>query len=420
MPTSSWIEVDLPAIAANARIVREILASRIAGSASGGRATPATTPGLCAVLKADGYGLGAARVAKRLQVAGVDMLAVYSPEQARSLIEAAVTTPILMLMPLHELDRGDLLYRAASRGQLHLTIHDDATLDAAVTITEQLGMRLAVQIEIDTGMSRGGATPEEATGLLKSIAGHPRLILTGVLNHFASADRDEAITREQAEQFTRWIEENRRRIPPDAVIHEANTFGTFRSSAYHRSMVRIGLALLGYAAEEFGEAAGFEFEAEASRLTPVVRWISQIVHVKQVAPGTPVGYGSTWRAPRATRLGLVPVGYADGYPLALSNNAHVGLPLESGIRAYVPVVGRVSMDQITVDLTDVPEGQAGIGTRVEVIGSDRSAPNHLPTLAKRAGTIGHELLCRLSPRLTRQYVSVEQPVAPAVKGTVAV
>lgn len=418
--STSWIEVDLPAISGNVRVVRDVLASRIAGSASGGKASAAVKPAICAVMKADGYGLGAARVAKRLQLSGVEMLAVYSPEQARALVEAAITSPILMLMPLHDLDRGDVLYRAASRGQLHLTIHDTATLDAAVTITERLGLRLAVQLEVDTGMSRGGASLDEAAGLLKRIIAHPRLILTGVFNHFASADSNRDETRGQSEAFSNWLQQNRRLIPEEAVIHEANTFGTFRSSGFHRSMVRVGLALIGFAGEDFGDSADFEFEAEAARLTPAVRWMSQIVHMKSIDPGTPVGYGATWRAARPTRVGLVPVGYADGYPLSLSNQAQVGVMMRGGMKAFVPLIGRVSMDQITVDLTDVPSDQVGIGSPVEVVGNDRTAPNHLPTLAKRAGTIGHELLCRLSPRLTRQYLAVEKPVAPAITGTVAV
>lgn len=417
---TSLIEVDLNAISANVRVLRHVLARRIAGSASAGKATSSPQPGICAVLKADGYGLGAARLAKRLQIAGVEMLAVYSPEQARTMIEAAITAPILLLMPLHELDRADLLYRAASRGQLHLTIHDEATLDAAVFITERQGLRLSVQLELDTGMARGGITPEEAPALIKRIIGHPRLVLTGVLNHFSSADRDEARTREQARRFTAFLDEHRKWIPQDAMIHEANTFGTFRTASSHRSMVRVGLALVGYGREEFADPDSFEFGAEAARLTPAVRWLSRIVHLKNLNPGDPVGYGSTWRATRPTRLGLIPVGYADGYPLALSNNAHVGLSLTGGIKAYAPVVGRVSMDQITVDLTDIPLEHSAIGTAVEVIGNDPTAPNHLPTLARRAGTIAHELLCRFSPRLTRQYIAIEQPVVTPVTGTVAV
>jgi len=420
LPPTSRIEVDLNAIGANVRALREVLtrAARGATIAPGGK-QPAT-PGICAVLKADAYALGAPRVAKRLGIAGVDMIAVYTPEQARALVEAAVMTPILLLMPVHDLDRSDALYRAAVRGTLHFAVHDEPTLSALATVSDRQGIVLPVHLELDTGMSRGGAHPDEAMRLLSRIRSLPRMKITGVFNHLASADGDENFTREQSEAFNRWLEQARPMLPPDVVIHEANTFATFRSTSCHRSMVRVGLALLGFAGEEFADPDHFEWSAEAATLTPAVRWVSTIVHSKWIEPGTPVGYGATWRAKRRSRIGLIPIGYADGYPLALSNQARVGIETCGAPKAYVPVVGRVSMDQITVDLTDLPESQAGIGAVAEIYGNNRSALNHLPTLAKQAGTITHEMLCRMSPRLPRQYLSVEQPVRTAITGTVAV
>ncbi len=420
MPPTSRIEVDLNAIGANVRALRAVLTRAARGGtiSPGGKNPP--TPGICAVLKADAYALGAPRVAKRLGISGVDMIAVYTPEQARALVEAAVMTPILLLMPVHDLDRSDALYRAAVRGTLHFAVHDEQTLAALATITDRLGLVLPVHLELDTGMSRGGAHPEEAMRLLARIRALPRMKLSGVFNHLASADADEEFTRAQSEAFSRWLEQARPMLPPEAVIHEANTFATFRATSCHRSMVRVGLALLGFAGEEFADAAHFEWAAEASTLTPAVRWVSQIVHSKWIEPGTPVGYGATWRAPRRSRIGLIPVGYADGYPLALSNRAHVGIDMPGGPKTYAPVVGRVSMDQITVDLTELPEARAGIGAVAEVYGNDRTAPNHVPVLAKQAGTITHELLCRMSPRLPRQYLAVEQPIRTAITGAIAV
>lgn len=420
MPPTSRVEVDLAAIAANVRLVRSLLGQRHGALGPGGMVVPPVDPGICAVLKADGYSLGSARIAKRLGICGVELIAVFTPEQARALIEAAVTTPLLLLMPIYEMDRSDALYRAASMGKLHFTVHDERTLDALAAITDNMGLHLSVHLEIDTGMTRGGCSPDEAAHVLRRVAAHPHLRLAGVFNHFASADTDERFTREQAEVFTRWMDENKRLIPADCLVHEANTYGMFRSSAYHRTMVRVGLALLGYASEEFRDPEAFELAEEATRLTPSVKWISQIVQVKQIEAGTAVGYQSTWRAARPSRIGLIPVGYADGYPLACSNNGFVGVVCQNGLRAFVPIVGRVSMDQITVDLTDVPEEMAGLGTTVEVIGNDKSAPNHLPVVARRGGTISHELLCRISPRLPRQYIAVEQPARREAAAAVAV
>lgn len=420
MSVASRIEVDLSALAANVRVVRGVVASRAGVVGGSGRPAPAAAPSLCAVLKADGYSLGAARLAKRLSTCGVDLFAVYTPEQARGIIDAAVSTPVLMLMPVHELDRSDALYRAASRGMLHFSIHDALTLSSLEGISDKLGMPISVHLDVDTGMSRGGAHPGEALALVKRIAAHPRISLAGVFNHFASADASEEFTLAQSQLFSKWLAVAAPYIPTECFVHEANSFGVFRARGFHRSMVRVGLALLGMAQEEFRDPDHFEFAPEAGELTPVMRWMSRLVHVKRIDAGTPVGYGSTWRAARDSRIGLVPVGYADGYPLACSNNAMVGVRLASGLQAFVPVVGRVSMDQITIDLTDVPEDQVQVGTVVEIIGNDRTAPNHLPTVAKRAGTIAHELLCRISARLPRQYVSMEQPVRDAASVSTAI
>lgn len=418
MAPTSRLEIDLTAVSGNVRALRRVLACHGPSGLSGAPSVP--TPGICAVLKADAYALGAARISKRLGIAGVDMIAVYTPEQARALIEAAVTTPILLLMPLHEFERSDALYRAATRGQLHLTIHDEESLNAAATFSDQLGMTLALHLEIDTGMSRGGSRPDEALRLAKRIISHPRLTLAGVFNHLACADSDAQFTQQQAQEFTRWLERAKGLLSPDCIIHEANTCGAFRSAGFHRSMVRVGLALFGYAGEDFADPDNFEFREETQRLAPAVRWVSQIVQIKRIDSGTPVGYGSTWRAGRPTRLALVPVGYADGYPIALSNKAKVGVELPGGIKAFAPIVGRVSMDQMTIDITDLPEADVRIGARVEIIGADRSAPNHLPALAKHAGMITHEMLLRLSSRLPRHYIAVEKPARSAITGSVAV
>lgn len=425
MAPTSRIEVDLTAISANVRTLRQALSLRphahLTNPASPAAPAPETAVKICAVLKADAYSLGAPRIAKRLGIAGVDMIAVYTPEQARALVESAITTPILLLMPMHEFERSDALYRAATRGQLHLTIHDRDTLAAAISISDALGMTLTVHLEIDTGMSRGGSAPRDALDLAARISEHPRLALGGVFNHFACADSDPDFTRRQSDLFSRWLADARRFLPRHCLIHEANSCAALRSSAYHRSMVRVGLALFGYAASDFADPENFDFRDEAARLTPAVRWISHVVQIKRIDSGTTVGYASTWRSQRPTRLALVPVGYADGYPIALSNRAKVGLDTSAGARAYPPVVGRVSMDQLMIDITDIPERDVRIGTTIEVIGADPDAPNHLPTLAAQAAMISHELLLRLSPRLPRQYIAIESPARSAITtGAIAV
>jgi alanine racemase len=201
----------------------------------------------------------------------------------------------------------------------------------------------------------------------------------------------------------------------------------FRSSKYHGNLVRIGQSLYGFVGDDIsdkkveesgenGQATGPEFAREARELRSAVRWTSSIVQVKEIPEGSPVGYGSTWRAPRRTRLALIPVGYADGYPRALTNAGMVGLTgraweklggagsaADESVLAFAPVVGRVSMDQITVDVTDVPEHACRVGMEAELIGRDRRGANYLPRLSESAGTITHELLTRIGARVERVY-----------------
>ncbi|TVQ32628.1 MAG: alanine racemase [Phycisphaeraceae bacterium] len=405
--TPSRLEIDLTAIERNVATMRRVC------SASQGRSV-----GVCAVLKADAYGLGAPRVAKRLEIAAVEMVAVFTPDQARSLVESAIRCPILVLMPVRSFNRTDTLHRALVEGRLHLSVHDEQQLQSLISHTDRFGLRLPVHVEVNMGMNRGGARPDEAERLLKRIHAHPRLILAGLYTHFPSADTDNSATRELAIAFESWRRSVADSMTDACIVHMANTFGAFRSHELHADMVRIGLALIGYAQEEIADPDACELVEHAGSLLPAVRWSSQIVHVSQVSKGETVGYGGAWKAKRRTRLGLVPVGYADGYPLTLSDRGRVGVKIgaEGGAQetAFAPVVGRVSMDQITIDITDLPEDAVGVGTGVELIGLDREAPNHLPTLARTAGTISHDFLCGLSSRVQRAYRSTDSQTTAAV------
>ncbi len=392
---TSWLSINLDAIRHNVRVVRSVL--RTEGSAN--------QPGVCAVLKADGYGLGAAGLAPTLEHAGVEMLAVYTLREAAALLRATTRTPILVLMPTRA---ADLAERSASRGdfeRLRLTIHSAAQLADLRGALDGAAQPVGVHVEVDTGMSRGGASPAEAASLVREIVRDRRLRLAGVFSHFASADCDASLTEAQSRRFDAWLDEVAHDLPRECVIHQANTFGALRSSRHHRGMARVGLALLGYAVEEFDDPSAFQHRDAAQNFQPAVRWESRIIHESRLSIGSTVGYGGAWRATRPSRLGLVPLGYADGYPLSLSNRGVVRVRVGEEWHA-APVVGRVSMDQITVDLTDLPV-EARIGSTVEVLGDDRSAPSFLPTVAHTAGTITHELLCRLSPRVARRFTRAQ-------------
>jgi alanine racemase len=213
-------------------------------------------------------------------------------------------------------------------------------------------------------------------------------------------------------RFDGFIKNHEAIIPQDCRIHIASTFATLRHARFHKTMVRVGLAWAGYGLEWM---QGGEIISAAQNLRPIVKWKSRIVQIKRTAENTPIGYGSRWTSRRPSVIGLIPVGYADGYPMGLGStdrdakSACVGIVPEGRTKpiGFAPVVGAVNMDQITVDLTDVATGsnELSVGTAVELISPDLAAPNHLPKLAKLARTIPHELLCRLNPRLKRVFTS---------------
>jgi len=448
----SRLEVDLSAIDRNLAAIRAITSP------------PSTLPtpaqgkpqgvGICAVLKQDAYGCGAARVAKRLAASGADAIAVYSLDEARAVAEAVPTIPILVLMPVSGLDRSDPLYRHAAGGRIHLVLHGPDQLAAITETAARIGAALPLHVQIDTGLSRGGVMPEQARPLVETIVKSQKLRLAGLMTHFSAPCCDDAFTREQARMFRDFVQD----VAPilkaslaqgskgasrldQMALHAANSCATFRSRAYHGTMVRVGQSLLGYGCEEVGENQSFEFRGAFDQLEPAVRWIAPIVHLQEIPAGWPVGYGGTWKAPlrpdgRKTKIALIPVGYADGYPRPLGGKGNDGPGMvgftartferrgsgesEDAGRAttdsgamlptvYAPVVGRVSMDQITIDVTDVPEqylkftkvNTDWVGPEVELLGRVRGAPNFLPSMAHAAGSITHETLTRISPKVER-------------------
>ncbi len=408
MQDTSTIDIDLAAIDHNMSVIRRVVGDRCA---------------LCPIVKADAYGLGVSRVARRLVAAGAEMLAVYSLRQA---IETAAAvngaTPILVLMPVTDIAREDELVRLMLGGQLHLVVHDEANLAALEACAQAIGVTLPVHLEIDVGMSRGGARPDEAERILQAIHDGGRLSLRGIFAHFSHSRSDAAITARQLEAYDAVISANRHLIPDDVIEHVASTYALARSTRYHRSMVRFGLAWLGYGLEEL-EAPGAIMAP--GDLRPVVRWSSTVVQAKEVPAGTSVGYGSRWTAPCDSTVVLVPVGYADGFPT--QREAALGAPwvrlhAPNGAAVDAPVVGAVNMDQITVDVTGLHDGdpRSWIGCAVELISRDRVSKAHLPHLARAAGLIVHEALTRLNPRIARTVSSsVSSPIASCTIEVVA-
>lgn len=436
---TSRVEIDLSAVDRNVSVLR---ACARRGATLAGVSHDKLR--FCAVIKQDAYGTGAARMAKRLSVAGVDMIAVYCAAEARALVDVPIKTPILLLMPTYGFDRNDALYRLAARDRLHFALHSRQQAESLIDLAGRLGMSLPVHVQVDVGMSRGGCLPAEATALVELAVKSNRLRLAGVMTHFSSPGSDATFTREQAHLFRSWIEGVRPLINEHArtvserggealMVHLANTCATLRWHGLHGTMLRVGQGILGFGPETFHEDDAPEFAEAAHLLQPAVRWLSRVVHTHDIPAGWPVGYDRTFIAQRPTRIAVVPVGYADGYPRVLGNRAYVRLTglawdrprtiagneakPETGVPGvFAPIVGRVSMDQMTIDVTDVPRALSEVGCEVEIIGTDRNAPNHLPLLAQLGETITHEMLCRISPHLERTYVASDISVCPSEEG----
>ncbi|MCC6682278.1 MAG: alanine racemase [Phycisphaeraceae bacterium] len=408
----SWLRIDLTRIAANVDAFRRLLKSKSGDDTDrpSFRKQGGQRPALCAVVKKDAYGLGAEAVAHCLVKAGCDMLAVFSPDEAEALIQKAVSCPILLLSPLRRLQRTDALYRHAVADKLHVTVHDLEQLDQLEQVGQTYGLRLPVHLYLDTGMSRSGLNETQYAAALKRLSSQTRAKLVGVCSHLATADNKPQFAETQLETFERIIADHAADLGDEPImLHLANTAGTLRDRSYHFDMVRIGLGLYGYGPDQLAPGPVI---AETPDLLHCVSWMSRIDHVQQYPRRTPVGYGSTHRLKRASTLGIVPVGYADGYPLALSNKAtvRVFVPGENGRHFDARVLGRVNMDQLIIDLTDAPPLQDGgepgklMNAIVQLICDDPAATNSLPRLAALADSHPWEMLCRLHPKLKRQYV----------------
>jgi len=402
MQDTSTIDIDLSAIDHNMSVIRRVVGDGCA---------------LCPIVKADAYGLGVSRVARRLVSAGAEMLAVYSLRQAIETAAAVnASTPVLVLMPVSDITREDELVRLMLGGQLHLVAHDEANLAALEACANAIGVTLPVHVEIDVGMSRGGARPDEAGRMLRAIHEGGRLALRGVFAHFSHSRCDAGITARQLETYDAVVAANRRFIPSDVLEHVSSTYALARSTRYHRTMVRFGLAWMGYGLEELAAPGAILTPGD---LRPVVRWSSRVVQAKVVPAGTPVGYGACWTAPRASTIALVPVGYADGYPVQRGSGAGgvqwVRLHAPSGAVVEAPVVGAVNMDQVTVDVTGLCDSDphAWIGCEAELISRDPGSKAHLPRLAEASGLIVHEALTRINPRIVRTVSSGTVPAEAA-------
>ena len=357
-------EVDLSAIRHNA--------GRLAAEAA-----PAK---LMAVVKADAYGHGAVPVARAALEGGASSLAVVTVVELNELRDGAIDAPVLLLGPLASHEIGDL----ADVSVVAWTPDFVARMGA---LGRERGRAVPIHLKLDTGMGRLGAQPGgDADLFAAAAASEDGVTVTGLMTHFATADELEGpnsgFFREQLVRFRARVAQAAA-LFPDAQVHAANSAAVFRDATSHFDAVRCGIAL--YGGDPFGE------DPDRYELRPALSLHSWIAAIKPLSSRDSAGYGRHYRAPRATRIAIVPIGYGDGYSRALS-----GASVLIGGRE-VPVVGAVSMDQITVDLG--PEGDEAVGEPVVLIGAQGEARITIEDLARTRGTINYEITCALSPRV---------------------
>ena len=324
---------------------------------------------LFAVVKANGYGHGAVPVARAALDGGATGLAVATLEEAQQLLGLAREDRILVmgaLPPQHA--------SAAAASGFAFTV---SSLEFAKALDDH-GNVVPVHLKIDTGMGRFGCAPDEAASLVTFIDQAPGLRLAGTLTHFASADLDEAMTRKQYDLFIETL--GTFEVDP-GLRHACNSAGARRFPEFALDAVRSGIGLYG---------------CEWPGHRPALAFRSVVTHLKTLGVGGTVGYGATWRATSRTRVAVVAVGYADGVHRARSNRGYV---LVRGRRA--PLIGVVSMDAITIDVTGVPGVQ--VGDVVTLVGDDSGERITAEQVAEWSGTISWDVLTSLGPRVERRY-----------------
>jgi len=341
------------------------------------------------VVKADAYGHGMVPVARTLESAGADMLGVVMVEEGVALRSASIGAPILMMGSLPADEISSLVAH-----DLVATVAGAATAEEIDREARRAAKVVPVHLKVDTGMNRLGVRAEEAVGVAEAVAGLKHLRLDGVYTHFACADTPgDTATREQLQRFRAVLAELDRRGVQVETIHAANTAALVTMPETHFDMVRPGLGLYGI--------LPCEGTPKAVRLKPALALRSRVAHLKRVPRGEGVSYGHTWRARRDSVVGLLPIGYGDGYPRALSNKGQVRLGEVPAAR-LAPVVGRVSMDATLVDLTDVAD--ARVGLEATLIEADAQSPISVTAVACLADTIPYEILTGLTSRVPRVYV----------------
>ena len=375
----AWAEINLDHLAFNIRQVRAIT-------------NPDTK--IMAVVKADAYGHGIVQTSEVVLQNGADCLGVAILDEAITLREKGFTVPIVILgyIPV-----TDLSFVTAY--DLTPTIFELAHAEALSREAVKADKRVAVHIKIDTGMGRLGFLPEERSlGIVEKIVDLPGVFVEGIYTHLSHADaKDKEYTLGQLERFNWFLERLEQKNIFIPIKHAANSAGILNYPQAHFDMVRPGIILYGLLPSD--EMPNRNLPV----LKPVMSLKARVASVKHIPAGSSIGYGCSHKLDKNSVIAVLPLGYADGYTRHFSNTSQA---LICGKR--VPLVGRVCMDQIMVDITDVPG--VAIGDEAVLLGKQADEEITAEELASQGGTINYEIVCMISHRVPRKYVRQDLPI----------
>lgn len=373
-----WIELDGEAFGQNLRQFRQIIGDvRL----------------LLAMVKANAYGHGMTQIAPLAVAAGADWLGVHTLQEGIALQELGLRdTPILIsgYVPLDDL-KG-----AVERG-LRLTVYNPETVDRLGAACRRFKRNAHIHIKMETGTNRQGVASNRLEELAEHLKKFPEIEVEGVSSHFADIEdtTDHSFALRQLDTFRDMVTRLAALGFPASYRHMSCTAAGILFPETHFDLLRVGIGLYGLWPSKETYVSCLQQKRDPVRLRPVLSWKTRIVQIKDVPKGADIGYGRTYRTTRGTRLAVLPVGYSDGYPRQLSNVAHV---LIGGQRA--PLRGRVAMNFITVDVTDIPE--AKLEDSALLLGSDGGDAVTADMLAAWSGTINYEIVARLNPAIPRR------------------
>ncbi len=365
----TWVEVDLDAVAHNLQTIR----SAMQGNAK-----------VMAVVKADAYGHGMEEVAEVALKHGADWLGVTTLEEGIELRKAGFEASILLL-GITDVDEAALVVEY----NLVQTVCTDDLAEALSAAAESLGTKAVVHVKVDTGLSRFGVLPEHAYEFVSRLKLLPGIELQGIFSHFASPYEEDAYNEHQLSVFMGVLNELKEKGIDIPIKHIANSAAMIEYPHMHMDMVRLGFILCNDSPARHAE--------RKLPLKDALSWKTRVVYTKKIAKGTSIGYAQSYFAPRDMTIAILQMGYSDGYSTALSNKAEV---LIHGRK--VPVVGKVAMSHVVVDVTDIPDPVL-VHDEAVLIGQQENEVLTVVDMSSKAGAGDAETLCRIAKKLPRIY-----------------